>query len=127
SCTLMRKGAMDMRNSAGLGVALLLAGCAAEVGLPLDRGDTVKLVASPLVTPAVGAIASYRVINAYSGDALGEIRYQVDQVGGGLVIVTASANFRYAGYPHTEIYTAEGNWLRHPVVNHDYQADYLFA
>jgi hypothetical protein len=115
------------RVSAGLGVALLLAGCAAEVGVPLAGVDVSMLAASPSVTPAVGATAVYRVINAYNGDTQGEIRYLVDQVGAGHVVVTATSSFSYVGYPHTEIYTAEGNWLRHPVINHDFPTDYLFA
>jgi hypothetical protein len=114
------------RISAYLGAALLLAGCATAVGVPLADGVASALVASPPVLPALGATAAYRVINGYSGEAQGEIRYRVEQAGGGLVMVAVTADSAYAGFPHTEAYTPEGNWLRHPVVNHDYPVDYQF-
>lgn len=110
-----------------LGIALLFAGCATPVGVPLADGVASMLVASPPVLPGVGATAVYRVINAYNGETQGEIRYRVDHVDAGQVVVAVTGNSLHAGPPHTEVYTAEGNWLRHPVLNHDYPIDYLFA
>ena len=110
-----------------LGIGLLLAGCATQVGVPLGGGVARILVASPPALPAAGATAVYRVINAYNGEAQGEIQYRVDQVGAGQVVVAVTTNSAYAGLPHTEVYTAEGSWLRHPVVNHDHPTDYDFA
>ena len=116
------------RITACLGMALLLAACTTPVGVPLAGGVASSLVASPPVQPSVGATAVYRVINAYSGQAQGEIRYRVDQADAARVVVAVTTNSPYAGFlPHSEIYTAEGNWLRHPVVNHDYPTDYVFA
>lgn len=115
------------RIPAVVSMALLLAACATPVGVPLADGVASKLVASPPAQPAVGATAIYRVINAYSGQAQGEIHYRVDQVGADRVMVSVTTNSAYAGSPHPEVYTAEGNWLRHPVLNHDYPTDYLFA
>jgi hypothetical protein len=113
--------------SAVLGMALLSAGCATPVGVPLGAGVAGILIASPPVLPSVGATAVYRFINGFSGEAQGEFHSRVDQVGAGRVVVAVTANSAYAGLPHTEVYTAEGNWLRHPVVNHDYPVNYEFA
>ena len=115
------------RILACLGMALLSAGCATPVGVPLGAGVARVLIASPPVLPSVGATAIYRVINAYSGEAQGEIHYRVDQVGAGRVVVAVTTNSAHAGLPHTEVYTAEGNWLRHAVVNHDFPTHYEFA
>jgi hypothetical protein len=115
------------RILAFLGLALFLAGCATPVGVPLAEGVASKMLASSPVLPAVGATAVYRVTDAYSGEAQGEIHYRVDQAGAGLVVVAVTASSARAGLPHTEVYTAEGNWLRHPVLNHDYPIDYQFA
>ena len=34
---------------------------------------------------------------------------------------------RGCGRQHTEVYTPEGNWLRHPLINHDQPVEYEFA
>lgn len=110
-----------------MGMALLTAGCAAEVGVPLAEGVAAKMVASPPALPAVGATAVYRVVNGYNGDELGQLRYRVDHAGGDWVVVAVTANSPYLGFSHREEYTAEGNWLHHPILNHDYPTDYRFA
>lgn len=110
-----------------LGIGLLLAGCATQVGVPIGGAVASVLVALRPALPAAGDTAVYRVINAYSGEVQGEIRYHVDRVDAGQVVVAVTTNSAYAGLPHTEVYTAEGNWLRHPVVNHDWPTDYDFA
>ena len=115
------------RLLAFLGMALFLAGCGTPVGIPLAAGDAGRLAAMPPALPAVGATAVYRVINAYNGEAQGEIHYRIEQSSGGRVVAAVIANHPYAGPPHTEIYTPEGNWVRHPLLNHDYPVDYLFA
>ena len=115
------------RTAAWLGMGLLLAACATPVGVPLADGVASALVASRPTLPTVGATAAYRVINGYDGEAKGEIRYRVDHVGADRVVVSVTASSPQAGLPHTGEYTAEGNWLHHPILNHDYPADHLFA
>lgn len=115
------------RILACLGIALLLAGCATPAGVPVGAAVASVLVATPPPLPAVGDTAVYRVINAYNGEVQGEIKYRVDQVGAGHVVVDVNTSSAYAGLPHTEVYTAEGNRLRHPVINHDRPTDYDFA
>lgn len=115
------------RVFAYLGITLLLAGCATPVGTPIVGTAASVLVATPPALPAVGDTAVYRVINAYNGEVQGEIQYRVDTVDAGRVVVNVNPTTAYAGLPHTAVYTAEGNWLHHPVVNHDRPTDYDFA
>jgi hypothetical protein len=111
----------------GLLLALLSGGCAAPVGNPVDGQRTRALIETRPAPPAAGDTAVYRVINAYNGEVRGEISYRVDKVESASVVVSVSADSPYAGAPHTEVYTTEGNWLRHPIVNHDRPTDYDFA
>jgi hypothetical protein len=108
-------------------LALLSGGCAAPIGNPVDGLRTRALIETRPVMPAAGDTAVYRVINAYNGEVRGEIRYRVDKVESASVVVSVSASSPYMGVPPTEVYTMEGNWLRHPVVNHDRPTDYDFA
>jgi len=119
---------MDLQRAlTALLLALLSGGCAAPVGHSLDGPVTRALIETRPATPAAGDIAVYRVINAYNGEVRGEIRYRVDKVESASVVVSVSASSPYLGVPPTEVYTMEGNWLRHPVVNHDRPTDYDFA
>jgi hypothetical protein len=106
-------------------LTLLSGGCAAPVGNAID--DSRALIEKPPAKLAAGDTAVYRVINAYNGEVRGEIRYRVDKVESASVVVSVSADLPYAGVPHTEVYTTDGNWLRHPVVNHDRPIEYDFA
>jgi hypothetical protein len=115
------------RISVCAGLLLLLAGCATPAGVPVDLALASALAATPPVQPAPGDFAVYRVVNAYNGEVQGEIRYRVGRVEGGRVVVDVDTSSAYAGPPRTEIYTAEGNWLRHTLVNHDHPAEYEFA
>ncbi len=108
-------------------LALLSGGCAAPIGNSLDGPRTRALIEARPATRAAGDIAVYRVINAYNGEVRGEIRYRVDKVESASVVVSVSASSPYMGVAPTEVYTMEGNWLRHPVVNHDRPTDYDFA
>jgi hypothetical protein len=108
-------------------LALLSGGCAAPIGTPVGGPLLSALIDTRPALPAAGDTAVYRVINAYNGEVRGEIHYRVDKVESASVVVSVSTNSPYAGVPHTEVYTTEGNWLRHPVVNHDRPTDYDFA
>lgn len=124
----MTTGAASVREVlVCLGIVFLLAGCATPVGVPVGGAVAGVLVASPPALPVAGETAVYRVINAYSGEVQGEIQYRVDKVSAGQVFVTVTPTTAYAGLPRTEVYTAEGNWLRHPIVNHDRPTEYDFA
>ncbi|MCE9641739.1 MAG: DUF3108 domain-containing protein, partial [Betaproteobacteria bacterium] len=45
---------------------------------------------------------------------------------GDRVFVAVTASSAYAGLPHTEMYTPDGNWMRHPLVNHNQVLEYEF-
>jgi hypothetical protein len=115
------------RVSTALLLALLSGGCVAPVGNSVDGPRTRALIETRPAMTAAGDTAVYRVVNAYNGEVRGEIRYRVDKVETASVIVSVSADSPYAGVAHTEVYTTEGNWLRHPIVNHDRPTDYDFA
>lgn len=105
----------------------VLAGCAMPIGTPIGNPVMSELSNTRPALPAAGDITVYRVINGYNGEVRGEVQYRVDKVEGEYVVVSVDASSPYAGSPHTEIYTREGNWLRHPVVNHDRPTDYDFV
>ena len=78
-------------------------------------------------TPAAGDTYVYRVINGYSKEVRGEIRYRVDKVDAGRVTVSVTTNVPALGVARIEVVTPEGNWLRHPVINHDQPVEYEFS
>ena len=85
--------------------------------------------ASPAVAapPAVGDTFVYRVINGYNSEVRGHLRYRVDAVHVDRVMITATSDTPFLGPPQTHSYTLEGNWLRHPLINHDQPVDYEFS
>jgi hypothetical protein len=102
-------------------LALLLTGCAAA-----PTGPVVNYTPGPVPPPHVGDTALYQVRNAYNGETLGDVQYVVDRIEGDRVFVAVTASSAYAGLPHTEIYTPDGNWMRHPLSNHDRAIEYEF-
>lgn len=94
------------------------------------------LLFTVLVVPSAGAAAAapaagdtyvYRVINAYSNETRGQVTYRVDKVDADRVTVAVTPDNPALGSAHTEIYTKEDNWLRHPVINHDMPVEYEFS
>src|SRR5687768_15148630 len=75
-------------------------------------------------TPTVGDTYVYRVINGYSKEVLGNIRYQIDKVDADRVTVSVTTDVPAMGVARTEVVTPDGNWLRHPVTNHDRPVEY---
>ncbi len=112
---------------AGLCAGLLLAGCAGEVGIPVAGPALSVLANTPPVPPAAGDTAVYRVTNAYRREVIGEVHYRVESTSGGQILVAVTPGTPLLGPPRTEVYTPEGNWLRHPVTNHDQLVEYEFA
>ena len=119
---------MKMRNATAAAVlALVLAACATYVREPVSAPVSSMPRGVPTLLPAPGDIAVYRVINAYNGEPRGEIHYRVEKVDAGRVFVSVTPTSPSDGLPRTEMYTPDGNWLRHPVVNHDVPVDYEFT
>jgi hypothetical protein len=106
---------------------LLVAGCVTPVSPPPSVPATRSLAGVRPPLPYVGDIAVYRVRNAYNGEPRGDVQYRVEKIDGDRVTVAVTATSLAAALPHTEIYTLDGNWLRHPMANHDQAVDYEFS
>ncbi len=77
--------------------------------------------------PAPGDTYVYRVIDGYNNEPRGQVSYRVDKSDGGRVFVSVVTERAGAKLAATEIYTPDGNWLRHSIVNRDQAVDYEFA
>ena len=78
-------------------------------------------------SPAAGDTYVYRVLNGYNHEVRGQITYRVDKVEADRVTVSVAADNTALGMPHNEVYTLDGNWLRHPLINHDQPVEYEFS
>ena len=88
--------------------------------------------AAPGVAPAAPAVAGdtfvYRVVNGYNGEAMrGQVQDRVDKIDADRVTTSVSTDIPAMGLPRTDIYTREGNWLRHALTNHDQPVEYEFS
>jgi hypothetical protein len=77
--------------------------------------------------PAAGDVYVYRVANGYNNEVQGRITYRVDQVGPDRIVMAVTTDVPALGLARTEVYTRDGNWLRHPLTNHDQPVEYEFA
>jgi hypothetical protein len=80
-----------------------------------------------IAAPAVGDAYVYRVINAYSHEVRGQLTYQVDNINAGQTVYSVVPDRPSLGLAHTEVITNDGNWLRHPLINHDMEVEYSFS
>ena len=82
---------------------------------------------------AAGALAAtgdayvYRISNGYNSEVRGTISYRVGKVDADRIEVAVTTDTPSAGVARTEVYTRDGNWLRHPLASHDQLRDYEFA
>ncbi len=102
---------------------LLLASVAAAVAIVAAATGTV--VAAPAAI--AGDTYVYRVSNGYSKEARGQVSYRVDRVDTDRTVVSVAPDSPALGPAYNVVYTYEGNWLRHPVTNHDRPVEYEFA
>src|SRR5262245_36196043 len=68
--------------------------------------------------PVQGSTYVYRLVNGYSNEVVGQVRYEVAKVQGNSYVVAVSPENRAAGQPRTEVYAKDGNWLRRPLASH---------
>ncbi len=115
-----------LRYLTGGACALILGGCLSFVSEPAGAPVSGTLRGTPTLLPAAGDTAVYRVVNAYNGESRGELHYRVEKADAALVIVSVTPSSPAEGLLHTEVYTPDGNWLRHPVINHDIPIEYDF-
>lgn len=80
-----------------------------------------------VAAPAPGDTYVYRVTNAYNGEVVGQVAYRVDKVDAGQVTVAVTPDRPALGLPHTDILANDGNWLRHPLINHDKPVEYTYS
>jgi len=84
-------------------------------------------LASGITAAATGDAYVYRVSNGYNNEVRGNISYRIEQTQADRVEVAVTTDTPSAGSARTEIYTKNGNWLRHPLASHDQLRDYEFA
>lgn len=77
--------------------------------------------------PAVGDTYTYRLVNGYSKEVRGQLRYEVSRVEPDRTSFTVTPDNAEAGSERTEIYAKDGNWLRVPIESHGQQVVYEFA
>jgi hypothetical protein len=70
----------------------------------------------------------YRVVNGYNKEMVGTLHHEITSASaaqGQAVSITPGT--RDLGLPRTEVYAADGQWLRHALDNHGLATDYEFA
>ena len=107
-----------------IGVFLLLAGCQVVPSLPL-AGDPFAPTERPRLE--VGDTYVYQFSDGYGSLQGGKVSYRVDEISADRVAMSVTPDVRREGTARAEIYTSDGNWLRHPLNNHDERGDYEFA
>ena len=86
----------------------------------------IAVIKTSVAAPAAGDVYVYRVINGYSGEVRGNMEYRVDGVDARTITMSVVPQSNLLMEPHTEVYTPDGNWLRHPIVNHGVPVEYEF-
>jgi hypothetical protein len=104
-----------------------------------DPMRTLLVVAAACIvaatTPAVASAASaaagdtfvFRVVNGYNNEAQGRIQYRIDSVEADRIRVSVSTDVPALGLPRIAIFTKDGNWLRHTLINHDQPVEYEYS
>ena len=90
------------------------------------------LIATMVAVPAAAAPAAgdtyvYRVLNGYNKELRGTVSYRVDKAEANRVEMSVATDAPALGTARTEIYTNDGNWLRHVLTNHDQLVNYEFS
>jgi hypothetical protein len=63
----------------------------------------------------------------YNNEPRGHVTYRVDKVDSDQVTVIVSPDPPSLGRPYTGVFAKDGNWLRHPLINHDMLVEYTFS
>jgi len=110
-------------GSAGL-VALLAACQSVPPPIPAT-GNPFAAVVPAKVT--VGDTFVYRYLDGFGNLPPSQVTYRVDEVSGERVVMSVTPETPREGYARTEVYTSNGNWLRHVVRSHNYPLDREFV
>lgn len=100
---------------------------ASVVGASAIMAATIGPAAITAGIPAAGDVYVYRQVNGYNNEVRAQVRYRVDKLESDRVTVSVTMHGPSGEAAYTEIYTREGNWLRHPLVNHNQMVEYEFA
>lgn len=84
-------------------------------------------IAPAAAAPVSGDTYVYRLVNGYSKEPRGHLRYRVDRVDAGSVTVAVTPDNAAAGFERTEVYTTDGNSLRRLMESHGEKVEYLFS
>ena len=79
------------------------------------------------VRPSAGDTYVYRVINGSNNESGGQLSYRVDSSGADRIVMSVTSDKPGQPVATTEIYTPDGKWLRHPLINRDQPVDYEFS
>ena len=82
--------------------------------------------AGAVAAPAAGDTYIYRVINGYNRETVGKIEYRVDKIDADRIAETVTTDVPALGLSHTDVFTKDGNWLRHSLINHNQPVEYEF-
>lgn len=80
-----------------------------------------------MAAPASGDTYAYRHVNGYNHEVRGRIEYRVEKVDADRVAVSFTTDSPSLQAPMLEIYTPDGNWLRHSLVSHHRLVEYQFS
>jgi hypothetical protein len=80
-----------------------------------------------IASAAAGDAYVYRVVNGYNNELRGTVQYRVEKAEADRVEVAVTTDTPSAGSARTEIYSGNGNWLRHPLASHDRLLDFEFS
>ncbi len=78
-------------------------------------------------SPAVADVYVYSVTNGYNREPAGEVTYRVEKREADRVTVSVASSASAMGTERTELYTRDGNGLRHPLNSHGFLVEYEFA
>jgi hypothetical protein len=77
--------------------------------------------------PVAGDTYVYRIVNGYNNETQGQISYRVDKAEADRIVMSVTTERPGVQLATTEIFTPDGKWLRHPVINRDQPVEYEFA
>lgn len=115
-----------MKKIAAAFITLSLAGCIPYMSNPSGTPIVVNAVERP-APPRVGDSYSYVVRNGYNSEQVVRLDYRVEQANGGNFVVAITPQGAPGMQSRTATLSAEGNWVRHILSNHDLPVDYEFS
>ncbi len=100
----------------------------AWIMLALAAAATTICTPVSIAAPAAGDAYVYRLVNGYNHETVAQIRHEVTaETTAQALVVSVTADNPSLRLPRTEIYTPEGQWLRHVLDSHDIAVEYEFS